>query len=424
MAVLFVYGSFSLALYFNSKRNLFLYYSIYTFLLALFVFDKNNYTAQIPVNSFTKIFNWYLQVICHVVYYWFVLSFINYFQHYEKQKKTVLYYTYGILALGTLTFIYSVFNSNVDFYIDYFIFVHVPLSLLGIGIIIINTLRSNEPMNVFYIPGLIIYIIFSMAALYYTFNPNDVISFEPISFLYIAILAETTVFAIGLGYQTQKLYARTLRIEKELNQTQIELQEKLRSQLQQIDIENTINKLKVNSLQGQMNSHFIFNILNSIKSFIIENDQESAINFLNKYAKLMREYLKGSELEANDLADEIKTVELYIALENMRLNYSLDFEIDIENKINLNSLKIPTHILIPFVENAIWKGLFRKKGEKKLHLQIKNNEDKIIIEIKDNGDYNQSFASEKMRTNLVKSMEVVHAKIQTYNQSHHSDLFH
>lgn len=417
IAILFVYGSFSLALYFNSKRNLFLYYSLYTFLLALFVFDKNNYTAQIPVTPFTKIFNWYVQIMYHVMYYWFGLAFVNYFQHFKKQKKRLLYYTYIIFALGTISFAYSAISENVDFYINYFIYVHVPLAVSGLIYIILNILRVKEPMNMFYIPGMIIYIIFSVAALHYTFNSNEQITFKPISFLYIGILAETTVFAIGMGYQTQKLYNKTLRIEKELNKAQIELQKNLKIQLAQIDLENTVNKLKVNSLQDQLNSHFIFNILNSIKSFIIDNDQESAINFLNKYAKLMREYLKGSNLETNDLADEVKTVELYLALENMRLNYSLNFEMIIDNEINLKSLKIPTHILIPFVENAIWKGLLRKKGERKLLLNIKNKEDKVLIEITDNGDYIQTFTDNQLRSNLTKSMEIVNAKIETYNQS-------
>ncbi len=421
MAVLFVYGCISMALFFTSRRNLFLFYSLYLFLLSIYIFDKNSYTFQIPVNTFTKIFNWYIQVIYHIAYIWFSVSFVNYLTHYPKQKQAIKQYSSILLGLGSVMFVYTLFTSNVDLYIDYFTYIHVPMIVVGILYGIYKTLLVKEPMTSFYIPGLISYIVFSLSALYLTLYPQPSIEFEPISYLYIGILIETTLFAIGIGYYTQKIYSKSLLIEKKLNYTQNQLREKLRLQLDQTELENTISKLKINSLQGQMNSHFIFNILNSIKTFIVENNQEAAVNFLNKYAKLVREYLKGSELETNDLEDEISTVKLYVELENMRLNNTLNFNLNISDDINLRSIKIPTHVLIPFIENSIWKGLFRQKGQKYLSLDITKDNNMVSIMIEDNGIYSTQEYS-RNNTNLVKSMLVAEKKIDTYNKSNEDKI--
>ncbi|MDG4950047.1 histidine kinase [Weeksellaceae bacterium KMM 9724] len=421
MAVLFVYGCISMALFFTSRRNLFLFYSLYLFLLSIYIFDKNSYTFQIPANTFTKIFNWYIQVIYHVAYIWFSVSFVNYLTHYPGHRKVIKQYSYILLGLGSIMFVYTLITANVVLYIDYFTYIHVPLIILGIIYGIYKTLLVKEPMTSFYFPGLISYIIFSLSALYLTLYPDPSISFEPISYLYIGILIETSLFAIGIGYYTQQIYSKSLLVEKELNTAQNELREKLRLQLDQTELENTISKLKINSLQGQMNSHFIFNILNSIKTFIAENNQEAAINFLNKYAKLVREYLKGSDLETNDLEDEINTVKLYVELENMRLNNSLDFKLNISEELNLRSIKIPTHVLIPFIENSIWKGLFRQKEQKFLSLDIGKENNMVVIRIEDNGIYSAQESS-RNNLNLVKSMQVAEKKIDTFNKSNEDKI--
>lgn len=145
----------------------------------------------------------------------------------------------------------------------------------------------------------------------------------------------------------------------------------------------TIQELERKSLRAQMNPHFIFNSLNSIKSYIIENETRDATNYLNKFAKLIRKILYYSEKEFISLANELELLTLYIELEELRIGKNITFTIN-TNKVDLNS-SVPPLILQPFVENAIWHGLISKNGAKAIELTLSNEADHIRITIKDNG---------------------------------------
>src|SRR5690606_29206789 len=103
-------------------------------------------------------------------------------------------------------------------------------------------------------------------------------------------------------------------------------------------------------------------------------------------------------------------------------NNTLNFDLIIDEEINLKSFKIPTHILIPFIENSIWKGLFRQPGEKDLSININKDKDKVIIEIRDNGNYRNSQPGDRIVNNLVKGMKIVDEKIKIYNKSHDANI--
>jgi sensor histidine kinase YesM len=135
-----------------------------------------------------------------------------------------------------------------------------------------------------------------------------------------------------------------------------------------------------------MNPHFLFNSLNSIKHYIIHNEQKSAVLYLNKFSKLIRRILEASSIKVNSLKEELETVKLYMNIENIRFDNQIDFQVDIDPDINQQTVRIPSLILQPFLENAIWHGLATKEGEKKIRLEVKQTENAfIIITIRDNG---------------------------------------
>ena len=162
--------------------------------------------------------------------------------------------------------------------------------------------------------------------------------------------------------------------------------EKERIKQLETNFEKEIAELKVTSLQSQMNPHFIFNSLNSIKLNIINNNKQNAVYYLNKFSKLIRKILTISREKEVSLQDEIDTLELYVSIENLRFKNSISFSKNIDTSINLETVKIPPLILQPFIENAIWHGLSPKEGDKSLSLSIlKSNENCIHISIEDNG---------------------------------------
>ena len=135
-----------------------------------------------------------------------------------------------------------------------------------------------------------------------------------------------------------------------------------------------------------MNPHFIFNSLNSIKRYIIDNEKENAVFYLNKFSKLIRKILASTIEKESTLEEEIDTIKLYVNIENIRFNNTIKFELNIDESLNTTSIKIPSLITQPFIENAIWHGLSLKKDDKILTLNIiKLNENQLQIDIIDNG---------------------------------------
>jgi LytS/YehU family sensor histidine kinase len=150
--------------------------------------------------------------------------------------------------------------------------------------------------------------------------------------------------------------------------------------------EKKILTLEQEVLRSQMNPHFVFNSLNSIKHFIISNEKESAVHYLNKFAKLIRKILEVSMVKEVTLEEEIETMKLYMSIENIRMSNEIQFNVKTTSDLDLQSIKIPSLILQPFLENSIWHGLSSKEGVKIIDLLIhQKTPDFIDITIIDNG---------------------------------------
>lgn len=154
----------------------------------------------------------------------------------------------------------------------------------------------------------------------------------------------------------------------------------------QLKSDKKLLTLEQSMLRSQMNPHFLFNSLNSIKLYIINNETKNAVHYLNKFSKLVRKILEASSLKEIPLAEELETVELYMNIENIRFSNEINFDIIIEEGIDTHVVKIPSLILQPFLENALWHGLSPKEGEKRVLLKVSKAENGFIkITITDNG---------------------------------------
>ncbi|MEH6537041.1 MAG: tetratricopeptide repeat protein [Psychroserpens sp.] len=154
----------------------------------------------------------------------------------------------------------------------------------------------------------------------------------------------------------------------------------------QLNQEKQILTLEQDMLRSQMNPHFIFNSLNSIKLYIINNEKENAVYYLNKFSKLIRKILVASSEKENSLEDELDTMKLYMNIENIRFSNEIDYEIKVDDTINTANIRVPSLVLQPFLENAIWHGLSSKKDDKKIVLHVYRIQDDFVsISITDNG---------------------------------------
>ena len=155
----------------------------------------------------------------------------------------------------------------------------------------------------------------------------------------------------------------------------------------EVAIENEMRELERAALQAQMNPHFIFNCLNSIQNFIMANDKENAMEYLVKFAKLIRQSLNFSTTSKIPLDQEISMLSNYIDLEQLRFKNKFNYHIVVSSELTPEEIKIPTLLIQPFVENAIIHGLkdIQKDGLIEV-LFIKNDETSIRAIIRDNGN--------------------------------------
>jgi ligand-binding sensor domain-containing protein/two-component sensor histidine kinase len=176
-------------------------------------------------------------------------------------------------------------------------------------------------------------------------------------------------------------------IIKRINERNIFERKATEAELAQTRAEESLRRAQLSALKAQMNPHFIFNALNSIQAFIFLNDKNSANTYLGKFSDLMRKTLDMSQQEAILLEDEMQMLETYLSLENMRFRGELDWDVQADENIDVQSRTLPPLVIQPYVENAIKHGLAAKKGERKLHIFFREDiENQLLIcEINDNG---------------------------------------
>ena len=158
------------------------------------------------------------------------------------------------------------------------------------------------------------------------------------------------------------------------------------------EIQQNLKASQLTALRAQMNPHFIFNALNSIQDFIIQEDKRSANRYLSKFSKLMRNVLDASDKQKITLKKEIEYLELYLSLEALRLDDDFEYNFDIDPTINVSNILIPSMLLQPYVENALKHGLMHRNGKKKLTIRFAKNcpfdgweKNHLFCEIEDNG---------------------------------------
>ncbi|MBK8501830.1 MAG: histidine kinase [Saprospiraceae bacterium] len=146
-----------------------------------------------------------------------------------------------------------------------------------------------------------------------------------------------------------------------------------------------VKDLELNALKVQMNPHFIYNALNSIQSLIVQTKNDEARNYIQKFARLLRQVLQFSGKELISLQQELSSVFLYLDIEMLRMGDEIIIQREIDPDLQQDEILIPPSILQPFVENALWHGLNNKEGLKKLYLVISKSGDWLKIIISDNG---------------------------------------
>ncbi len=201
------------------------------------------------------------------------------------------------------------------------------------------------------------------------------------------------------------------------------------NELKLLDINRMLAETKLMALRAQMNPHFVFNCLNSIQECIIRQKYADASNYLNKFSKLFRLVLNNSGKQLVSVAEEKEVLELYLQLEYLRFENKFQYKITADEKLDMDDTLMPSMLVQPFAENALWHGLLHKTENRMLNIEFKLiNKNVFCCIIEDNGIGRKKAVEIKEQQGSAKKHESKGLRITTdriqllKKQGHHAVL--
>jgi two-component sensor histidine kinase len=153
---------------------------------------------------------------------------------------------------------------------------------------------------------------------------------------------------------------------------------------QKSNIDKQLAELEMKGLHAQMNPHFIFNSLNSIKEMILEDEKQNASRYLSKFAQLIRTNLEQSKQTFITVKQCIDHLEQYLEMEKIRFD-KFNYRVEVDEGLPTDEIRMSPMLIQPLVENAIWHGLQNQAGQKNLMIRFYKKDEQLVCEIEDNG---------------------------------------
>jgi ligand-binding sensor domain-containing protein len=213
--------------------------------------------------------------------------------------------------------------------------------------------------------------------------------------------------AAAVGARLYRYHLAQVRARAEVRQLRAEFRQRL-------------TETEMAALRAQMNPHFLFNVMNSINLFLLENDAAAASVYLTKFSRLIRLVLENSRSEKVTLEKELEALRLYLDMETLRFKQKVRYEIDLEPDIDLKYTCIPPLLLQPYVENSIWHGLLHKKGGGTVTIRLRQPDENLLhVEITDDGIGRAASAarySKTVRRHKSYGMQVTKERLAMINE--------
>jgi LytS/YehU family sensor histidine kinase len=182
-------------------------------------------------------------------------------------------------------------------------------------------------------------------------------------------------------------------------------------------MEKQVIELEQKALRLQMNPHFIFNALNTIKGYYAEGDFVHASNYIAKFSKLLRKLLENEE-QVTTLDNEIEMLRLYIELTQIRYQGKFDYVITLAPKIEPQLLLIPNLLIQPLVENAIIYGLGPKPEKGFLNIVFEINNENLLCIVEDDGIGRQAaLKNQAQREYKSKAGDIIRERLALFDKT-------
>jgi len=447
---------YMLFLYFQNNRDkVYLSYAAYLFFAMLYLGLKLE--SYLPLRSvfgdaqYLKLtLNEPLQFAMALSYNVFALHFLRIRKLKPWLYRLVFWVNVGYAVYGTLVFAYLYTTSDMATIQALFAPTRGVMLLMGLVLICVAGLTLKSPVVPYFIAGSLSFLIGNLLAIVstvgYDFFPG--LDLVGVSFTQIGIFVEILFFSLGIGKLIQisnrekedinDAYIEQLLENEKLNQqinqeleqqveartnevlrAHRELEESKASQIRS-EYEKQLMESEMNSLRLQMNPHFIFNSLNSIRYFILKEDGDKAADYITSFAKLLRMILHHSKQKEIALEDELEALELYMMFEAERFSEKFNYEVIVEPDVDTRTIMVQPLIIQPFVENAIWHGLMHRKEAGRLIIKVsKLNSGEIRFIIEDNGVGRAKAAelkSKKHGGNKSYGLQITRSRLEAANR--------
>jgi tetratricopeptide (TPR) repeat protein/two-component sensor histidine kinase len=144
-------------------------------------------------------------------------------------------------------------------------------------------------------------------------------------------------------------------------------------------------ELEQKALRSQLNPHFIFNALGAIQNYMLQNKPQDAASFMSRFARLMRQILENSREDFITLDEEVATLENYLELQLLRFDNSFEYELTVDEAIDVEQVSIPPMFAQPLIENALEHGLKGKIDGAKVKITFRQEGEYVLLTVEDNG---------------------------------------
>lgn len=155
-----------------------------------------------------------------------------------------------------------------------------------------------------------------------------------------------------------------------------------RFEAEALRLELHVKDTELRALQAQVNPHFFFNSMNSVRALIYEN-QHAAARMIDQLAALMRYALQSGQADTVTLASEMEAVQAYLAIEKIRFEERMRVSVQIE--AGLEQVRIPPMALQTLVENAVKYGVETNASGSEIRIMARRVDGMVRIEIANAG---------------------------------------
>lgn len=416
---------YNLFLFLQIKDWNYFRYVLYTSGIILYLSSFKGYLPYfIDLSSTVRI---------NITYYLCIYTFVSgttfgYFFLAEGKKIKWAQHIYNSILFWSVCLLIAYFFSPQLGYKLFYITALVTMIFLTCYAI--SVLRSGYLPAAFYTLGQLLLFIALGLSILRVFNVMP-FNFFTFHLSEMGTLLDIVLFSVALASKINVLneenkHSKLIAMETELKYLQSvkdhqqHLEEEVNRQTKALHITN--KELQRQALSAQINPHFIFNVLNSIQGYILSEQYDKAETYLAKFSRLIRFYLTSSAKKFIPLTEELEAIKSYLEIEQSRTDHHFAYTIRVSEDINPYQFEIPSLIILPFLENAVWHGVLNKQEKGNIAIHFLKHDNVIDVTIIDDGiGIEHTRKNNKKKESESMGISITQQKIQLLNEIYDSD---